>query len=364
MLPTFLLFSSILHSITSIAMAEDTTDNSVPTHTLSLQAPVTAEVFVDNIATCQTPCAVPLPAGKHTVRISADGYNPFVRKVTLNKDTTLQAEFEVGGGTIEFQTSIKPATLKLDGKQLVLPIRLETLEPGTYDWEVSSIGYETEKGQLNFVAGQNIFIYTELESSAGKVTIESQPSGATVFLDGNNIGVTPLYLENIELGEHSVVLEHKKYATVLRSMDTTTGNKGVVKANLQKLGAKVVFKTGDKNAEVFIANHSIGTGRRVTIPSISSGSYDVRITSTGNKTLQSTIRVPADGKVVYVGDFVKTEESGVPELTQRRSKGSVNWGLWGGVAAGSLVSAGASYFIVQALQPEPAPTGDTVVTLP
>ena len=75
---------------------------------LIIESPVTAEVFVDNIPAGQTPLTLDVEVGKHTVRIAADGFDPFVRRVTVvdGQPTTLKADLIEGGGTVEFQASI------------------------------------------------------------------------------------------------------------------------------------------------------------------------------------------------------------------------------------------------------------------
>ena len=56
-------------------------------------------------------------------------------------------------------------------------------------------------------------------------------------------------MENVDAGVHSVVIEHKRYAKAFRTMDNTLGNKGVVKASMSKMGAKVNIKTKSKTAQ-------------------------------------------------------------------------------------------------------------------
>ena len=138
--------------------------------TLVVESPVLAEVFVDNQPAGQTPLTLSIEPGKHTVRISADGFDPFVRRVTVIDGQTAQltADLMDGGGTVEFQASVSPATLILDDGEMILPIRLNELSEGTHKWEIRATGYETAKGQFTLVNGKNVFIYEMLDSSLGK----------------------------------------------------------------------------------------------------------------------------------------------------------------------------------------------------
>ena len=338
----------------------------VTTAQIEVTATATAEVFVDNKPAGQTPLTISVEPGKHTIRISANGFDPYVRRVTayVDQTTTLHGDLFEGGGTVEFQASVSPATLILDDSEMVLPIRLNELSEGEHTWELRASGYESVGGKFSFTTGNNVFIYRELESSMGKVLIESYPNDALITLDGQNLGMGPLSLEDVDAGIHSVVISRRGYATAFRTMDTTLGNKGIVKASLSKMGSKVVVKTKVKDAEVYIEDHLVGTGRRIKVGKVEKGSYDIRIVSEGHKTLQSDIHIPADGKSTFVANLVQEEASGSPSISKKGQGLSVDWKLWGTVAVGSSVAAAGYYLIGQTSEPEPAPSGDAVINLP
>jgi hypothetical protein len=54
----------------------------------------------------------------------------------------------------------------------------------------------------------------------GRLQVESEPSGAKVFVDGRNRGVTPLTIESLPVGTHVVVVDSSK-GTVRRSVAIT-----------------------------------------------------------------------------------------------------------------------------------------------
>lgn len=331
-----------------------------------VNAPVTAEVFVDNKPAGQTPLQFPVAAGAHTVRVAADGFDPFVRRVTVieGQAANLNADLMEGGGTVEFQASVSPATLVLDDGEMILPIRLNELSEGDHKWTIRATGYENATGTFTLSKGKNVFIYETLESSRGKVLIESNPVDATVYLDGENVGLTPINMENVDSGVHSVLISKKGYAKTFRTMDNTLGNKGVVKASMSKMGAKVKIKTKNKTAKVYVEDHLVGTGKNVRIGLVEQGNYDVRIVTDGNKTLQSDIHIPPSGKVKFVATLIPNEGSGTPSLSKKGAQKSINWALWGGVAVGSAAVAGGSVLFIQSMETEEAPSGDAIISLP
>ena len=95
------------------------------------------------------------------------------------------------------------------------------------------------------------------------------------------------------------------------------------------------------------------------------GAYSVRIVADGYKTLQSDITVPASGRARYDATLIPVGESGTPDLSQKQTKNNnINWKLWGSIGAGTVLTATGAYFLAQSFEPEPAPSGDTVLTLP
>lgn len=367
-----LLFTTLLGlaTIESTAIAQESTQSSqVAQSGVQITASSKAQVYINNQLVGETPYNAPMPPGQYTIRLSADGFDPFTRKITVpqNAVAEVNASLDVGGGTVEFQANPSNAQLQLDGgsERYILPIRFDELKTGSHTWKIQAKGHDSIEGTFDFKSGQNIFIFHELESSVGKAAFRSNPSGATVWLDGEEIGVTPIDLTNLEPAKHSISFQHKGYASIFRTIDTSGGERGDVKAAMSNIGCNVTIKTGIAEAEVFVEDTPIDTGKKVNIGKMQKGAYSIRITADGYKTLQSKITVPNSGRIQYKATLIPVGKSGTPELSKRGSKSAnVNWKLWGGIGAGVVLTATGSYFISQALEPEPAPSGDTVVTLP
>lgn len=364
-----LLFATLFGLCTLESTAEAQTTNQAVQSGIEITASSKAQVYINNQLLGETPYQAALTPGDYTIRLSADGFDPFIRRITVKNDAVsqLNANLDVGGGTVEFQAQPNGAQLQLDGgtERYVLPIRFDELKKGEHSWKILAKGHDPMEGTFTFSKRENIFIYRQLESSVGKMSFRSTPAGATVWLDGEEVGFTPLDLTDVDPDKHSVSFQQKGYASVYRTLDTSGGERGDVKAAMSKLGCDVIIKTGISDAEVFIENTPVNSGKKVHIGKMEKGAYSVRIVADGYKTLQSDVTIPASGRIQYKATLIPVGESGTPELSQRKNKNNdINWKLWGGVGAGVALTATGSYFIAQAFEPEPAPTGDTVVTLP
>jgi hypothetical protein len=328
-----------------------------PTGILKVRSNVEgAEVWLDGALLGATPLTKYLAVGAHQIRVVADRYDPFVRRVEIAEDKTLevQASLTPGTGTIEF-TGPPGARLLLDGTDRgPLPIRLPGPNPGTHAWRVEAPKFEPAEGRIEFVGGRNYLVDVKLPSSRGVFVVESTPAGATVSLDGKNVGATPLRLENIEPGRHVVLVTHPDRAAILRVVDTTDGTRGEVKATLPTTGGVLDITTGSTDAQVLLDGAPVGAGAHVTVGPFEKGKMKVQVL-VGDRKVTDTVSVPARGTVALrvAGDSLLERKP----LVQR-------WGFWAIVGGAAVAGGATTAAVVVATAPEPPPTGDTVVVLP
>jgi len=150
---------------------------------------------------------------------------------------------------------------------------------------------------------------------------------------------------------------------VFRTMDTSDGAKGTVTATLPSSGASLLIRTRDPSGEVCLEGDLVGSGRRVRLPSLERGLYDVRVTADGYRDATTSLDVPPSGSVFYKADFEKQGAHAASKLVQLPPIYQ-RWSFWtaAGVTAGAATLG--TVLIIRALQPEFAPDGDVVVPLP
>ncbi len=316
----------------------------------------TAEVYIDNALVGVVPITTYLSVGEHAIRVVADHYDPWVRKVKVEagKTTDAQASLTPGKGTVEW-TGPAGARLKVDGVDRgMLPIRLGDLTPGAHTWHAEAPRLEPADGTLDFAAGKNLLIPVTLGSSEGVVVVTSTPAGADVWLDGKPVGVTPLRLTAIASGEHGVRISAPDRATVFRTIDTSDGSRGEVTVTLPANGASVRFPPLGTGSDLYVNHVLVGTGPDHGLDLLEKGRTDFMIVE-GEAVTEGTVTLPSSGRVVLVtrGRDIVTKKP----LTEQ-------WAFW--AALGGGVAAGATVGVVAAVAstPEPLPTGDIVVVLP
>ena len=128
-------------------------------------------------------------------------------------------------GTLKVESKPLGAQVKIDGEvKGVTPLTL-SLAGGAHVMEIAA-GTEPRVIPITVTAGQTLSQYVELGGSAlGRVSIQSSPVGASVLLDGQLRGVTPLDLPDVSAGEHELVLDlngQRVRQTVSVATGTTT----------------------------------------------------------------------------------------------------------------------------------------------
>lgn len=315
-----------------------------------------AEVYLDGTLIGTAPLTRYVSAGEHLVRIVADNYDPYVRKIDVGTDRTvdLEAALSPGQGTVEF-TGPPGAVLWIgEEEQGYLPIRLQDLSTGVIQWRVDAPKYEPATGELSFVTGKNYMVDVKLASSAGVVIATTDPPGAVVRIDGAERGTTPVTLSGITPGSHSVEISLDGYASVIRSFDNSDGERAELDLELTSRGGTVVIDTGDADGKVYFNGALVGSGRSVRVGPLVKGKTQVRVESSG-KTYERTVNVPAAGRLELRIEEGRINER--PPLTRR-------WGFWAVIGGGAAAAGAATTTAVILSQPEPPPSGDVVVELP
>ncbi len=71
-------------------------------------------------------------------------------------------------------------------------------------------------------------------ATTGTLAIESRPTGATVFLDGRQVGTTPLSLPDVTPGTHRIRLELAGFNPWVTTADVQAGARARVAASLER----------------------------------------------------------------------------------------------------------------------------------
>ena len=193
----------------------------------------------------QTPTTLTeIPSGKHTITLQMDKYAPRQQEVivedgqTANVSMTLDARF----ARITINT-LDGAEIYSNGKLMGKGHILEDMMEGYYDLEARLDHHKSVTKQIQVVAGQSQDITLNPIPKYGSLDVMSTPYGATVIIDGNNLGKTPMTIEHTLEGKHKLEIKMEGY--YLETLDV------IIEENkLSSVNVMLKVKTTENKKEV------------------------------------------------------------------------------------------------------------------
>ncbi len=110
----------------------------------------------------------------------------------------------------------------------------------------------------------------ETMRALGAIVVKSDPPGASVWLDGEEVGSTPAVIEDVPVGEkHEVRVEKEGYGTWVRTVEPDSNRPVPLQARLEKLVGTIVVESTPPGASVFLDDKELRDSTPLEIPDIS-----------------------------------------------------------------------------------------------
>jgi len=239
--------------IPTVAVVEDTQG------TLSIaSSPSGATISVDGQAQGSTPLSgIRLSEGTHTVLLLMTGYEDYSREVTISR--TIPVDLQVtlwkkvvetpSTGSIAVTTNPAGAAVSVDGtKKGTTPVTITDLSAGQHTVSITKDGYAGYTTKVTITGGEILPLSVPLpattagssalptpenttipeitvsSSGFGTLNIQSNPQGASIVIDGDSIGKTPMAVRNVETGKHTIVLSISGYNTTSVQAEVYAGS--------------------------------------------------------------------------------------------------------------------------------------------
>jgi len=191
--------------------------------------PSGASVYLDNVyMKANTTCMLSkVVVGQHTIKLTKSDYFDFISNVSVSDSSTPTYLHEnlTGYGSIDISSDPDGAKVYLDGKYTgeTTPANISKVALGNHTIKLTKFGYFNATENVSVSVGRTPPVDVNL-TGYGSLSIDSDPSGARVYLDGNYTAVTPLYLDKLDEGNHSIRLTKRSYKDVTQEIHVSAGN--------------------------------------------------------------------------------------------------------------------------------------------
>jgi formylglycine-generating enzyme required for sulfatase activity len=231
---------------------------------LSVETPgvAGATVLASGEVKGRTPLAgIELPAGAHEITIRADGYADFSQTVEiegLGRRQAVTAALIPASAPVTFQSRTAGAALWVDGKRIAaLPATVE-LPAGTREIEIRAPGHKSWKQSIAVAAGQPQAIgAVTLAPADARLRVESEPSGASVAVDGRYAGTSPATLALSPGREHRITFSKHGYSTATRSVRLDSAEERTLRVTLGSEVGHVTLEVEPRDAVLSIEGRTI-----------------------------------------------------------------------------------------------------------
>jgi hypothetical protein len=211
--------------------------------------PVGATVKVDDALPQIAPAVFSeLKLGPHAVQIQHDGYEPknLSAEVRENQSTDLGTIMLVRSkGSLKITTNPESLTYELRSESSpfqpmsgTTPMELKELDTGKYEVKVTRKGWPPQTRTC--IVARGVLRPVFFDFSGGDITITSTPPGATVLRDNEQIGVTPLPIQNHPPGEVKYTLTLAGYENASIHGNVQAGQPLTLSESLKKTRPRTV----------------------------------------------------------------------------------------------------------------------------
>ena len=175
-----------------------------------------AHIYIDNECIGQLPMkSNALKSGVYRVKVHKPLYKPYEQQVTVtdNNTTTLNVSLVSNFANITLVTDTE-SEIWIDGRQRGKGKCTIGLEEGEYTVEVKLPSHRTVSDVISVSELTDRTIQLSSPTPIyGVLDISSSPSRATVYIDGVEMGQTPLILDNVLVGSRKMILKKDGYET-------------------------------------------------------------------------------------------------------------------------------------------------------
>ena len=122
------------------------------------------------------------------------------------------------------------------------------LSEGLYRLEARRAGHSSTSQTLSVTKGEEQAISMQSPTPIyGGLNINSTPIDATIIIDGENKGTTPIIIQDVLIGEHNITLEKKGYEPKTQQIKVEKGKISEINFSLEKEIAKTEEKDSNTN---------------------------------------------------------------------------------------------------------------------
>jgi hypothetical protein len=261
-----------------------------------------AQVFVNNVLAGNTPATITVPAGQHSVRVTANGFREETQTVTVRGGQTVNLNFNlqpvVQNGTLQVVANVNGAQIFVDNVLVGNTQATVNVSVGQHTVRVTANGFQDFTTTVNVGAGAVVTVRANLQPIVQNGTLQIvAPTNAQVFIN-NQLQGTGSGQITVPAGQYTVRVVAPGFQDFNTTVNVQPGQITTVRADLQPLSGSLLVRSNVSAARVFVNGNDVGTIGNdgvLQINNLPAGNHELTVVAPGfrSQVLQFTIRAGA-----------------------------------------------------------------------
>ncbi len=273
--------------------------------------PAEATVLIDGEMVGKTPLTpIELEPGEHRLTVRAPRHQAAEHTVSIegmDKLQTLSVSLTPAWAPVEITSEPAGATLMVDGEDRGPTPQTVELGAGEHELQLVQSGFRTWSHRIEVVADEPRSLGPiELQPAAARLAVSSQPAGASVSVDGEYRGRTPVEVALAPDTRSTVRVARAGHRTVTREVRLAADERDSLAVTLTPIVGEVRISVTPEDAEVHVDGQPHGTGSQTL--SLTAVAHAVRVSKPGYAPFETEV-TPKPGETQRIEARLLTEEA-------------------------------------------------------
>ena len=248
--------------------------------------------------------------GTYSYRVQAPNHLPETGKVTVddpNNTKTVNVKLKSDFVEVTLQVDAD-AEIWVNNEKKGVRSWTGSLGKGTYKIECKMDGHETttvSKEITSEMNGQTVTLPAPTPIY-GSLNVESTPIGATIFIDGKEVGKTPRYINELLIGQHRLRLVKEGYDEYSETVSVAKGERKQVKATLTTSGRDVRFVCNAPYSQLKVDGKNMGSASGTY--KLQDGRHSIFVTADGYHDFSGYVEVDANANYFTIDMQPETKD--------------------------------------------------------
>ena len=229
--------------------------------------PVPAELSIDEELIGVTPLDdVLLDGGSYGLLLQAEGYQPLQQSLEVAglDEQQVVAVTLLPQAQISFSSVPDDAAISIDGEQLARTPATLGVNAGSHQVSISKTGYQPWTDSIEVVGSESLTLpQVKLLPAPASVRITSEPKAATIAIDGQRRGRTPMTVEVEPNSSVEIVLSHPGYQDLHKQISIPPNTEKSLKGVLVPILGEIEISADPPDTRLLINGKDAGNANQL-----------------------------------------------------------------------------------------------------